>query len=1084
MSPDQPATGTPVSLPLEAMFMASPLPASLSRERDGLLLAVNDAWLALSGLSREAVIGRTTVELGHWPDEATRQAYVAGLADGPSQHEMCMGGASARHVRVHTSRLVVEPEPLLLVYLYDITAQVAAEQALRQANVQLQQQVELHQAVETLTASGHWTNAEAEDEVVWSAGLYTIAGLDRSRSIKRRDGRGGIHPDDMPAWTAAREAMDGRVVDFRWRRPDGREVWLRTRMSRTTVSGNPQTDFGVVQDVTAEKDAQQALASQLAFIQNTTARVPGVLYQGRVLPDGSSQFLYVSAATAEMYELDPQALRQDGRLLFSRIHPDDKKRVATSLAQAGQELKYWCETYRVMLPRKGLRWYSVNALPQRDTDGSTLWYGFASDVTEARLAEQALERQHRMLQAVQQAQAAFIESDDKRAAFFRLLDAFLMVTGSAYGFVAEVLFDEREQPYLKTHALTNIAWDEASRRLHDEYADTGLEFRNLDTLFGRALRTRDVVIANSPGDDPRAGGLPPGHPAMNAFLGMPLMVGPRLVAMVGLANQPGGYSQADVEFLQPLLGAVRQLVIAWRGHAERKRARLQFQSTSALLAEKTAALQLTLDSIDQGLTQVDAQGRVRFYNRRLLELLDLPDALLAAHPLASEVIDFQRRRGDFDGLTEALDPPAREYLHSAPGSRAPERYVRPTHSGRVLDICTRFLPGGGFVRTYTDVTHYLQAQEALRDERQRLQWVLEATRPGIWETNIETGAMVINDRWAEMLGYTVAELEPVSFDTWRRLVHPQDLARAERVLQWHWSGELPFYECDVRMRHKDGRWIWINDRGRVHRRGPEGQALYMSGTHLDIHDRVTAQDEVRALNASLERRVAERTAELERSMKDMEAISYSIAHDLRAPLRSVNGFAALIAEEGGDQLSPQAREMFGRIVRSSGNMGQMITDMLELLRVVRVEFEPAPVDMLEQAHRVIDSLATDANRAQIELGALPRVMGDATLLRQVLANLLDNALKYSRHKEAPELALGYDPQRSAFFLRDNGMGFDMARANKLFGLFQRLHAGSGVPGTGVGLAIVARIIERHGGRIWADSRPDEGTTFWWTLPLA
>jgi PAS domain S-box-containing protein len=525
-------------------------------------------------------------------------------------------------------------------------------------------------------------------------------------------------------------------------------------------------------------------------------------------------------------------------------------------------------------------------------------------------------------------------------------------------------------------------------------------------------------------------------------------------------------------------------VIAWRGHNERKRARLQFQATSALLAEKTAALQLTFDSISQGLRQVDAQGRVRAYNRRMLELLDLPEALMASHPTANDVIVFQRTRGDFVGLPAGTSRTVRDYLSNDPAVQPPEHYLRPTRDGRVLDIHTRMLPEGGFVRTYTDVTTYVQTEEALRDERQRLQWVLEATRPGIWETNIETGEMVINDRWAEMLGYTVAELQPVTFETWRRLVHPQDLVRAEQLLQAHWRDERPFYECDVRMRHRDGRWIWINDRGRVHRRGPQGQALYMSGTHLDIHERVEAQEQVRALNASLERRVAERTAELERSMKDMEAISYSIAHDLRAPLRSVNGFAALIAEEEGERLSPAARDMFGRIIRSSGNMGQMITDMLELLRVVRVEFVPVPVDMAAQAHRVIDSLASDTAQARIELGALPMVLGDATLLRQVLANLLDNALKYSRHRAAPELVLGYDAGKAAFFLRDNGMGFDMARANKLFGLFQRLHAGSNVPGTGVGLAIVARIIERHGGRIWADSQPDVGTTFWWTLPLS
>ncbi|MDO9294202.1 MAG: ATP-binding protein, partial [Hydrogenophaga sp.] len=295
--------------------------------------------------------------------------------------------------------------------------------------------------------------------------------------------------------------------------------------------------------------------------------------------------------------------------------------------------------------------------------------------------------------------------------------------------------------------------------------------------------------------------------------------------------------------------------------------------------------------------------------------------------------------------------------------------------------------------------------------------------------------------------------------------------------------ELPYYECDVRMRHKAGHWVWINDRGRVHRRDDSGKALYMSGTHLDISDRVAAQEEVRALNATLERRVAERTAELERSMKDMEAISYSIAHDLRAPLRSVNGFASLIAEEEGEHLSPLARDMFGRIARSSRSMGQMITDMLELLRVVRVDLDAVPVDMNALAHSVVDTLAPDVPQARIDLQPLPAVMGDATLLRQVLVNLMDNGLKYSRHQARPELVLGFDAERQAFYLRDNGMGFDMAHAGKLFGLFQRLHAGSEVPGTGVGLAIVARIIERHGGRIWANATAGAGATFWWTLPL-
>lgn len=1080
----RPPVPTP-ELPFADIFLAAPVPASVSRALDGRLLAVNDAWVRVTGTAREDAIGRTTVELGHWPDQATRQTYVEDVRQGRTEaHQLlCLGQGQLHRVRLHTQVLDTDSERLLLVFMTEISREHQAEQALLDANLKLQQQVELHGAIEKLARAGHWTNAASEQEVLWSDGLYALAGLTPAPSLTRNHGRSGIHPDDLPAWLAAREAMDGRMVEFRWRRPDGQQVWLRSRMGRTAVAGNPQTDFGVVQDITAERESAQALSAQLAFLQNIAARVPGVLFEATVRADGSSVFGYMSERAKDMLELDPDDLAVDGNRFFGRVHPEDKKNLIVTLNRCSELLVPWRSQYRVLLPKKGLRWYAVDAQPQREADGSTLWYGFCNDVTATRMAQEALSRQHRLLEAVQKAQSAFIESDDKRLAFGGLLDALLTVTGSDYGFVGEVLYDMREQPYIKTHAISDIAWDDASRQRYAEQLDTGMEFRGLDTLFGHALRTRETVIANDPANDPRSGGVPSGHKRLKAFLGVPLSVGNRLVAMVGLANRPGGYSEDDVEQLQPLLGAVRQLVMAWRGHSERKRARLQFQATSALLAEKSAALQLTFDSINQGLAQLDAQGRVRFYNRRLLEMLDLPEALLGAHPSIQEVFEFQSDRGDFGENFDLVDPPMRDFLSGMPGALAPQNYLRRTRDGRVLEIHTRVLPEGGQVRTYTDVSSYVQAQEALRDERQRLQWVLEATRPGIWETNVETGAMVINDRWAEMLGYTVADLQPVTFDTWRRLVHPQDLVRAEHVLQRHWRGELPYYECDIRMQHRDGHWVWINDRGRVHRRGPQGQALYMSGTHLDIHDRVAAQEQVRALNATLERRVAERTAELERSMQDMEAISYSIAHDLRAPLRSVNGFAALIADDDSEPLSPLARDMFGRILRSSANMGQMISDMLELLRVVRVAFQPVPVDMDAQLRQVIENLTSDLTQAHIDCTPLPAVMGDATLLRQLLANLLDNALKYSRYREQPEIAIGYDADKAAFYVRDNGMGFDMARANKLFGLFQRLHAGSGVPGTGVGLAIVARIVERHGGRIWAESHPEQGSTFWWTLPL-
>ncbi|OSZ76126.1 PAS domain-containing protein [Hydrogenophaga sp. IBVHS1] len=1079
------------ALPYEALFMASPMAASVSRLSDGRLLAVNDAWVALTGLNREDAIGRTTVELGHWPSVDERDRYVNGLPSASPLNYLCLRDGVRHRVRLHTTVLQVSPEPLALVYLTEATreyeaeeARVQGEAALRQANVALQQQVELHAAIEKMAGVGHWTNAENNDDVVWSLGLFEIAGLEPQNRIRRGDGRGGIHPDDKPAWLAARAAMDGREVEFRWTRPDGQLRWFRTRIGQTTVAGNPQTDFGVVQDITAEREAIVRLAEQFKLLQNIAARVPGMMYQARLLPGGRSVITYVNDAAREMLEVEPAALQSDARILFERVHPDDRAAVIESLNESARQLTTWRQTYRVRLPSGSTRWYSVESVPQAEPDGSVVWHGFTTDVTQARIAAQKLERQHRMLEAVRLAQAVYIEADDKRRAFEGLLTAFLSVTGSTYGFVGEVLYDGHDKPYLRTHAITNIAWDEASRRMYEDQMDAGMAFRNLRSLFGHALVTGEPVIANDPRHDARAAGLPEGHPAMDAFLGIPLAVGDRLVAMVGLANQPEGYTSEDIEFLQPLLGAVRQLVLAWRGHAERRRTRQDLEATSRLLAEKSMALQVTLDSISQGLTKVDASGRILIYNQRVLELLDLPEELLRGRPSNEDIVKFQRERGDFGDGMRLVESEAHSYLNQPGDVEAPGNYWRKTRDGRTLDIRSRRLPDGGLVRTFTDVSSYFEAQEALREQRQRLAWVLEGTRPGIWETNVAQNTLTVNERWAEMLGYTLAELQPIRSETWQALVHPDDLRRADEIRDRHLEGSLPYYECDIRMRHKLGHWVWINTRGRVHQRDDQDRALFMSGTHIDISERVAAQEQVRALNASLEQRVGERTAALERSMRDMEAISYSIAHDLRAPLRSVNGFAAIVLEEEAERLSPSGRAMFERIVRSARNMGQMLTDMLELLRVVRVELDAVPVDMRELAHSVAEALSPQVPQARIDVAPLPHALGDATLLRQVFSNLMDNALKYSRHQPIPHLVAGFDGTQRAYFVRDNGMGFDMAHAEKLFGLFQRLHPGSDVPGMGVGLAIVARIIERHDGRIWAESAPGKGATFFFKLPQA
>lgn len=260
---------------------------------------------------------------------------------------------------------------------------------------------------------------------------------------------------------------------------------------------------------------------------------------------------------------------------------------------------------------------------------------------------------------------------------------------------------------------------------------------------------------------------------------------------------------------------------------------------------------------------------------------------------------------------------------------------------------------------------------------------------------------------------------------------------------------------------------------------------YERAQHLATRALIESQNEVRQINTELEHRVHARTLQLESANRELEAFAYAVSHDLRAPLRSMSGFSQILEENAPDALDERSRGYLRRIRDASLRMSTLIDDLLSLSRISRSEFVPR-VTSLSQI--VAEAAATIRDRypereVHLEIEPGMTVHGDTRLLRIAMENLLDNAWKYTAHTQSPQVKVGSQPSAEAtvYFVQDNGVGFDMAYASKLFGPFQRLHAESQFPGTGIGLVTVQRIVARHGGRIWAHAELNHGATFHFTL---
>lgn len=378
----------------------------------------------------------------------------------------------------------------------------------------------------------------------------------------------------------------------------------------------------------------------------------------------------------------------------------------------------------------------------------------------------------------------------------------------------------------------------------------------------------------------------------------------------------------------------------------------------------------------------------------------------------------------------------------------------------------------------SEASERIRAQRNLQKSQARTKMLTDSiTDYAILMLNPEGKILSWSPGATEILGYKQEEMVGQFFS---RFFLPDDVTAGvpqkelEKVLV---TGRAEVEGWRVR---KDGSRFWSNS-VMVAIRGNQGQLQGFSKVMRDITERKTAQEEIESLNRDL----AQRASELEAANKELEAFTYSVSHDLRAPLRHIDGFSQLLVDEYGPKLPEDVCRYLDRIQNGARQMGQLVDELLTLARIGRKEIRLQVTGLTSVVESVVNDLKTeiDGRAVQWKIAQLPYVECDPTLLKQVFANLLSNAVKYTRPRDPAVIEVGsvQENATSTIFVRDNGVGFSMKYADKLFGVFQRLHRAEDFEGTGIGLATVQRIIHKHGGRIWAEAELDKGATFYFTL---
>ena len=504
-----------------------------------------------------------------------------------------------------------------------------------------------------------------------------------------------------------------------------------------------------------------------------------------------------------------------------------------------------------------------------------------------------------------------------------------------------------------------------------------------------------------------------------------------------------------------------------------KHAEQRLRQTGDLLAQKSHVLEVTLDSLLQGVLSVDTHGRINAWNRRFLDLLQIPQTFMQARPTLQALMQYQIDNGHFGNDVESAVQAAVDGQRVAEGadlSALRPGYRRTRPDGVVLDVQTHAAADGSAIRTYTDVTASVHAQRALQESETRFRRIADGAPALIWQSAADGTALWFNQRWRDYTGLTNGE---ALMRGWAARVHPQDVERCRTLFEQALAERAPF-DAEYRLLCADGSHAWIADNG-IPRFGADGRFEGHIGYGWDITARKAARAELIAAKDEAERANRAKSEFLSR-----------MSHELRTPLNAVLGFGQLLESDRDDPLRDAQRARVQELLRGGRHLLSLINDVLDLARIEAgtLKLQLTEVSLADTVGDCLRLVAPMAVQRDIGLACQAnadndRVMADPVRLKQVLLNLLSNAIKYSPAGGSVNVAWRADGAALRLDVEDSGPGLAAAQQDRLFQAFERLDAdASGVEGAGIGLALSKWLVDLMHGEIGVRSVPGQGSTFW------